>query len=108
MEIVVDAYDSEERAIGWYCYLENQITFPFTAVCIAKRSSSPLRLKEELEVLGMADDDDCYHEMFVIIRRGEDSLAVPLMQLRPSAKSDADTLEAIEDWHYWVARGYSF
>ena len=22
MEIIVDAHDSQERAMGWYCYLE--------------------------------------------------------------------------------------
>ncbi len=29
MEVVVDAYNEEERAMGWYCYLEEQLTFPF-------------------------------------------------------------------------------
>lgn len=24
MEIVVDAHDSDERAMGWYCYLEDK------------------------------------------------------------------------------------
>jgi hypothetical protein len=27
-EIVVDAYGPEERALGWYYYLENQMRFP--------------------------------------------------------------------------------
>jgi hypothetical protein len=30
-EIVVDAYDAEERAIGWYYYLADKISFPFLA-----------------------------------------------------------------------------
>jgi hypothetical protein len=29
MEIVVDAYGEEERAMGWYCYLQDKLTFPF-------------------------------------------------------------------------------
>ncbi|MFZ1061286.1 MAG: calcium-binding protein [Candidatus Rokuibacteriota bacterium] len=40
MEIVVDAYDEQERAMGWYYYLQDQLRFPFTATCIAKRSIS--------------------------------------------------------------------
>ena len=31
MEIVVDAYNSEERAMGWYSYLQDALSFPFTA-----------------------------------------------------------------------------
>lgn len=30
-EIVVDAYDESERAMGWYYYLADKISFPFLA-----------------------------------------------------------------------------
>lgn len=29
MEAVVDAYNEQERAIGWYYYLERRLDFPF-------------------------------------------------------------------------------
>ena len=29
MEIVVDAYNEGERALGWYYYLEEKLSFPF-------------------------------------------------------------------------------
>ena len=29
MEIIVDAYGPEEQALGWYCYLEDKLRFPF-------------------------------------------------------------------------------
>jgi len=32
-------------------------------------------------------------------------LAVPLMQLE-GIRVDEETRQAIEDWHYWVSRGY--
>jgi hypothetical protein len=41
-EAIVDAYGPEERALGWYYYLENQLRFPFDARCIATRVVSPL------------------------------------------------------------------
>ena len=36
MEAVVDAYDEDERAIGWYYHLEEKINFPFLARCAAR------------------------------------------------------------------------
>ena len=108
MEIVVDAYDSHERAMGWYCYLEDRLRFPFTAACTAKRSTSPLHLNDEAEVLAMADADECSDEMFVTIRWNRRGLAVPLSQLTPSRSTDAQTKQAAEDWRYWVEMGYEF
>jgi hypothetical protein len=108
MEIVVDAYDEIERAMGWYYYLDNNLRFPFKATCIAKRATSPLRLTDKVDVIGMPGEEECEHEMFVTIRREEDELAVPLAQLQPVPSTDAQTKQAVEDWHYWVAMGYGF
>jgi len=108
MEVVVDAYDEVERAMGWYCYLEGRLRFPFNAVCIAKRAISPLRVKDKVEVVGMPDEDECMREMFVTIRTGKDHLAVPLAQLKPAPGTDERSKEAIGDWHYWVKMGYEF
>jgi Calcium binding len=47
MEILVDAYGPEERATGWYCYLENTLTFGFTAHCIRTRSIASLECDDE-------------------------------------------------------------
>jgi Calcium binding len=33
-EIVVDAYDEWERAMGWFYYLEQTLQFPFRAECV--------------------------------------------------------------------------
>lgn len=108
MEIVADAHDAEERAMGWYCYLQDRIEFSFTAICVAKRAISPLRVKDEVEVTGMADEDECEHEMFVTMPWEKDGLAVPLSQLRPIADTHERTKEAVADWHYWVKMGYEF
>ena len=108
MEIVVDAHDQDERAMGWYSYLEDQLQFPFTATCIAKRAISPLQVKDEVEVIGMPGEDECKHEMFVTIRWEREGLAVPLSQLKPIRDTDAQTRQAVADWHYWVRMGYEF
>jgi Calcium binding len=107
MDAVVDAYNSEERAMGWYYYLEEKLKVPFKARCKSKREISPLRVGEEGEVLGMAPEAECESEMFVRVRWSDRRLAVPLSQLEPLA-ADPKTKEAVADWHYWVGRGYEF
>jgi hypothetical protein len=109
MEIVVDAYGPEERAMGWYYYLEDALDLPFTAHCTGVRSISPLQKDDEVEVIGMAPDEECQREMFVMIRgERKAGLAVPLSQLKPDDDADEATKQAIEDWHYWSEMGYEF
>jgi hypothetical protein len=81
MEIIVDAYTPEEQAMGWYYSLEDRLHFPFVARCIAERSISPLRVGDEVEVVGMAPEEECQHEMFVLIPWERRTLAVPLQDI---------------------------
>ena len=65
IEIVVDAYDSEERSSGWYYYLESTLQFPFKAECSSERATSPSQVGENVVVKGMPPETECEHEMFV-------------------------------------------
>lgn len=105
MEIVVDAYSPEEQALGWYYHLENTLQFPFLVRCVAERAISPLRVGDEVEVVGLAPEEECGHEMFVLTPWERRTLAVPLVQLESFA-ADEQTERAVEDWRYWVERGY--
>ena len=107
MEVVVDAYDEVERALGWYYYLDENLTLPFLAKCIVRREISPLSVGEQVEVVGMPSERECEHEMFVTIRWERGKMAVPLSQLEV-IDADEQTQEAVKDWHYWVNRGYQF
>ncbi len=104
-EIVVDAYGPEEQATGWYAYLEGTLEFPFLTRCVAERAISPLRVDDEVEVVGLGPEDECVHEMFVLTPWERRTLAVPLMQLEVVHGEEA-TREAVEDWRYWVKRGH--
>jgi len=108
MEVIVDAYGTIEQAMGWYCYLEENLQFPFSAICNQKRAISPLYIDDEVDVIVMAPEEECKREMFVTIRWERDGLAVPLSQLTPIKPTDLQTKQAVEDWHYWVQRGYQF
>jgi hypothetical protein len=107
MEVVVDAYGSGERAMGWYYYLADNIIFPFDAECIAADKRTPLIPGEQVAVLQMSGEDYCDYEIYVDISWKDRVLAIPLAQIKPLDVDD-DTEEAIGDWHYWKARGYVF
>jgi hypothetical protein len=106
-EIVVDAYDLCERAMAWYYHLEDFLGFPFVAKCASRRSISPLRVGDEVQVLGLPEVEECSREVFVTVRYNESQLAVPLSQLAV-VKGDKATRQAVADWHYWVSRGYVY
>ncbi len=108
MEIIVDAYGNEEQAMGWYYYLEEKLQFPFTAICSTKRAISPLQVKDEVGVIGIAPQQECEKEIFVTIRWEKGGLAVPLSQLTAIFSTAEQTKQAVEDWHYWVKMGYEF
>ena len=106
-EIIVDAYGPDEQALGWYYYLEGHLHFPFTVRCRKERAISPLHLGDEVDVIGMAPEEECEREMFVTLRWERRGLAVPLAQLEVLHADDA-TRQAVEDWHYWLDRGHAF
>ena len=107
MEVVVDAHDSDERAMGWYYYVTDGCQFPFVARCVEKRRTSPLEMNDEVEVAGTAPAEECEKELFVDIKWEERVLAVPLSQL-DGINVDDETKKIIDDWHYWMKRGYEF
>lgn len=80
-EAIVDCYDAEEQAMGWYYYLQDKCTFPFQATVIKKRSNSPLKPDETVQVIDMANEEECEHKMFVTILWQNEKLDVPLAQL---------------------------
>ena len=107
MEAVVDAYNEEERAMGWYYYLEDRLNFPFPAKWVSRKKPDG----RKVTVIGMSPEDDCLHDMFVevIYREGEfeDVFSARLSDIQP-LDTDSETEEVIGDWHYWIKRGYEF
>jgi hypothetical protein len=101
-EILVDACRPEEQAMAWYYYLEGKLTFQFVARCIKPRSISPLKKGEQVEVVGLAKEEDCDREMFVLVSFGGRKVGVPLAQLEVVIGTSA-TREAVDDWRWWAA-----
>ncbi len=109
-EIIVDAEDKEDRAMGWYYYLDDNLNFPFNAKW-AKKGRKGTSSEKEVEVLGMATEEECLRDMLVeIVEVGGKDEDVDLARLTDLKvlETDSDTLEALADWYYWVERGYKF
>ena len=111
-EILVDAEDKEERAMGWYYYLDDTLNFPFNAKFTKKgRGKSTSSQEKEVEVLGMTAEDDCLRDMIVeVVEKGgsdDDVFTAKLSELK-IIDADEGTQEAIDDWLYWLGRGYKF
>lgn len=106
-EIVVDAYNEAERAMSWYYYLQEKLEFPFSGRCRATRTTSPLKVRQELQVLALASEADCMSEVLVTVKVGRLNVAAPLDQIECMSKNE-DTCQGVADWHYWRARGYEY
>jgi hypothetical protein len=105
-EVIVDAYDDEEQAMGWYYYLAESMSYPFEARCVRAMRKSPLKLNEIVTVTDMISDEDSY-EMLVEITLNGRTQGVPLEQLEP-IDADPLTSQVVADWHYWLGQGYTF
>ena len=95
----------EEQALSLVLLPGKQNPFPVPAKCLTTNVVSPLRKGATVDVVRMAPDDVCEHDMLVLIRWQSRTLAVPLAQLT-AVDPDESTAEAVGDWHYWVAQGY--
>jgi len=107
MEAIADANSPEEQAMGWYYYLDDKVSFPFSAECISVDMRTPLEFGERVIVSQMAGEENCEHDMYVEISWKGKALAIPLSLIKP-LNADEDTVEAIGDWHYWKNQGYTF
>lgn len=109
-EIVVDAYDEAERAMGWYYYLQDKITFPFLAKWKKKAKKTGAIAEKEVEVLDMASEEDCESNMYVEVAymgEDDDTFTAKLSDIE-AINPDPDTKEALADWQYWIDMNYAF
>lgn len=98
-QIVVDAYHEEKKAMSWYYYLQDNLEFPFKAKCIHERATSPLSLGETVNVIDMASEKDCLHDMLVKLNWKGKNLAVPLSQLE-TTNPDSKNEQPLNDWQW--------
>ena len=106
-EVVVDAYGEDERYSGWWNYLAGEMVFPFTAEALAAGKKTPFKQGEKVKVVDMGPMEDEPAPITVEVEWELRKFEVPLAALKP-IDANAATAQAIGDWHYWVAHGYSY
>ena len=79
-KIFVVANRHMERAMRWYYFLDENLSFPFTATELLNGAISPLKKGEEMKIVAMARANDCLAEMFALIDLGGRRVGVPLAQ----------------------------
>jgi hypothetical protein len=83
------------------------MTFPFMATVEAAQLRGLSPESGPLEVVGLAPEDDCMNQMVIVAKSEGRSVHIPLSACVCREVSES-TLRAVEDWQYWVARGYVF
>ena len=110
-EIIVDCYDEYEQAMGWIIYLKENLKTPFKARYVENPQIpdvQPGKIIEVIELVNQEDDEELEHfEAMVEIREGNNVCEIPLSEVE-AIDTDQDTKQAVEDWHYWMGRGYQF
>ena len=106
-EAIADANGPEEQVMGWHCYLDDKIRFPFQGKCIAVKEFRLSEKGKPSRSCVWRPEDACSADMLALIRWQGRTMAVPLSQLA-AIDPDEATAEAIADWHYWVTQGYCF
>lgn len=104
MASIVGAYNGDEQALGRYDHLDVTLHVPVLVHCVAEGSISPLHDGDAVEIIGLALEEECRHEMFGQTPWVRRILAMPVSQLTRITADEA-TQQAIEDGPYWVQRG---
>jgi hypothetical protein len=97
--------NSPEARWAWFNFLEQTLRFPFAAQCRFDWDINHFRQGDIVLVIGLARQEPGFSHVFVRVMDGQKSIPVPLFQVAP-LKADTSTMQAVEDWHYWVERGY--
>lgn len=96
---------SPEAQEAWVAFLERTLRFPFTGQCRFEWEVNHLTQGDIVSVTGLARNEPRVGHVFVRVMNGQRSIPIPLFQLAPFL-ADPETKQAVEDWHYWVERGY--
>ena len=110
-EILKGKEGREARAMSWYRYLEENLSFPFDGEINYYDDRLPFAFQDKVSVGKMASIDFYYieHEMYVDVHWGRSRMyiAIPLVRIAPTYATEK-SIEAIGDWHYWLKRRYTF
>jgi len=103
-EIIVDCYDEIEINMGWFCFFEETLTFPFKATALLKKLDGSPENKE-VKITGLASDEEGFtgQDFNLEMEIGEYLYPIAYSKLSNIKGSD-ENLEAFQIWNFWIAK----
>lgn len=97
-EVIVDAYDDEEQAMGWYYYMAENLVFPIKA-----KANLPLRGgKIEQKAVEIVEIDPKGRAIRLGITEGTSQRVQYISpEMLESIDTSDENLEILNDWLYW-------
>ena len=109
-EIVVDAKDADDVAMGWLYYMQAELLFPFEAKMEVKNRNEEKSVVR-IDVLDLSPDNENNNSPEVILEVSEKG-SERVMDVRISklqdVKADESTKNAVAIWKYWKSGKFRF
>lgn len=104
-EIIVDCYDEYEATMGWFYYLQDNLSFPFKAKISVETGTTNLKIGDTVNVVELMNSDEKMisiddFKATVGIEYGEHIYDIPLEEIK-GIDCNQKTDEVIEVWYYW-------
>jgi Calcium binding len=102
LEVVVDCYDDEEVATGWYYYFAENLDFPFAAQANLKLRGGKMEQKK-VKIVEVETDDITNSEKLRlgVMEEGSDRVQFISPQHLISIDTTTENSQIINDWLYW-------
>jgi hypothetical protein len=99
-EVIVDCYDDYEVNMGWYCYFEEGLKFPFDAtVQLALRGGKTEEKAVKIVELKSGNEDRPLK--LGIVEGTSERVQYISPEAIISVKTTDENLEVLNDWLYW-------
>jgi hypothetical protein len=100
-EVIVDCYDEEEEETSWFYYLNDEVSYPFSAVVRLSKKGGQTEEKT-VEVVEMDPEAENGGTLRMgITEPGQKRVQyIPLSDFVKADTTD-DNLQALNDWLYW-------
>jgi len=110
LEIVVDAKDDEDVAMGWFYYMQDELEFPFEAEMESKNRRGEKSVIQ-IDVLGLSSSNENNNSPEVILEVSEKGservIDVGISKLQ-NVKGDESTENAVAIWKHWDSGKFWF
>jgi len=108
MEIVVDAKDDDDVAMGWFYYMQDELEFPFEAEMESKnRRDETTVIQVDVLDLSSSNQNNTSPEVILeVSEKGSERVMDVRISKLQNIKGEESTENAVAIWKYWEAGKY--